>query len=93
MPSLSAVVLPFCVASATAIPTYQLTVDKPEISMGDSVTVSWNGACSKGGHCEDWVSAYQVGACNGTSTVGANTCYMKNEWVCWERTEEPITGK
>jgi len=74
-----AIVVAAC-AAEYPYPTYTVTTDKSELYMGDSVEASWTGKCShKSMRCEDWISAYQVGACNGyDDTIGENTCFMKD---------------
>lgn len=62
---------------------YSMTVSSTTVSLGDSVTVSWQGQESHSAWTGnyDWVAGYMVGACNGTDIVGEDTCYAVNEWA------------
>jgi plastocyanin len=62
---------------------YDLQVSDTQVSVGDSVSVSWSGSCSHSDFtgCYDWIAPFIAGACNGyNDPTPEDTCYYMNDW-------------
>jgi len=70
-------------ASAQSGPIW-INPSTEQVQLGQSFSIQVSGpSCqpqTDWSGCYDWIAAYPYGACNGTTSVGTNTCYYSGRW-------------